>query len=237
MMKFRSGIVSCLFVLMAIAGCASTQVSNRQQLVTGQLPRPNRIWVYDFAATPGDVPANSALAGQYAAPSTPQTAEQIALGRQLGAEIATQLVQQIQSMGLPAARGGAGMMPQINDIIIQGYLLSVQPGSAAERIVIGFGAGASELRTAVEGYQVTAQGPRKLGSGTVDSGGSKAPGEILGVAGLAATGNPAGLIISTGLKVYGEESGKSTVEGRAQQSAQEIAAQLKIRFQQQGWIS
>lgn len=236
-MKFRSGIVSCLFVLMAIAGCASTQVSNRQQLVTGQLPRPNRIWVYDFAATPGDVPANSALAGQYAAPSTPQTAEQIALGRQLGAEIATQLVQQIQSMGLPAARGGAGMMPQINDIIIQGYLLSVQPGSAAERIVIGFGAGASELRTAVEGYQVTAQGPRKLGSGTVDSGGSKAPGEILGVAGLAATGNPAGLIISTGLKVYGEESGKSTVEGRAQQSAQEIAAQLKIRFQQQGWIS
>jgi len=140
-------------------------------------------------------------------------------------------------MGLPAARGGAGMAPQINDIIIQGYLLSVQQGSAAERIVIGFGAGASELRTAVEGYQVTAQGPRKLGSGTVDSGGSKAPGEILGVAGLAATGNPAGLIISTGLKVYGEESGKSTVQGRAQQTAKEIADQLKVRFQQQGWIS
>ena len=236
-MKFRSNIVSCLFVLMAIAGCASTQVSNRQQLVTGQLPRPNTIWVYDFAATAADVPANSALAGQYSANGTPQTAEQIALGRQLGAEIAAQLVQQIQSMGLPAARGGAGMAPQINDIIIQGYLLSVQQGSAAERIVIGFGAGASELRTAVEGYQVTAQGPRKLGSGTVDSGGSKAPGEILGVAGLAATGNPAGLIISTGLKVYGEESGKSTVQGRAQQTAKEIADQLKVRFQQQGWIA
>jgi len=88
-MKFRSNIVSCLFVLMAIAGCASTQVSNRQQLVTGQLPRPNTIWVYDFAATAADVPANSALAGQYSANGTPQTAQQIALGRQLGAEIAT----------------------------------------------------------------------------------------------------------------------------------------------------
>ena len=188
------------------------------------------------ASTAADVPANSSIAGQYST-DTPQTAEQIALGRQLGAEIAALLVQQIQSMGLPAARGGAGMVPQINDIIIQGYLLSVQQGSAAERLVIGFGAGASELRTAVEGYQVTAQGPRKLGSGTVDSGGSKAPGAILGVAGLAATGNPAGLIISTGIKVYGEESGKSTVEGRAQQTAKEIADQLKIRFQEQGWIA
>jgi len=218
------------------AGCATTQVTNRQQLVTGQLPRPNTIWVYDFAATAADVPANSSLAGQYSTGATPQTAEQIATGRQLGAQIAAELVQQIQSMGWPAARAGAGTIPQINDIIIQGYLVSVNPGNEAERLVIGFGSGASELRTAVEGYQMTAQGPRELGSGTVESGGSKGPGAALGVAGLLATGNPAGLIISTGMKVYGEESGRSTVEGRAKQTAQEIADVLKQRFQQQGWI-
>ena len=105
-----------------------------------------------------------------------------------------------------------------------------------ERLAIGFGAGASELRTAVEGYQRTPQGPLKLGSGTVDSGGSKGPGAALGVVGLIATGNPAGLIISTGMKVYGEESGSSTVEGRAKQTAKEIADVLKQRFAQQGWI-
>jgi hypothetical protein len=140
-------------------------------------------------------------------------------------------------MGLPAARAGVGTTPQINDIVLRGYLVSVKEGNEAERLAIGFGAGASELRTAVEGYQVTAQGLRKLGSGTVDSGGSKGPGAAVGVAGLVATGNPAGLIISTGMKVYGEESGRSTVEGRAKQTAQEIAAVLKQRFQQQGWIS
>ena len=48
------------------AGCASTKVTNRQQLVTGRLPRPARIWVYDFAATARDVPADSALAGTLA---------------------------------------------------------------------------------------------------------------------------------------------------------------------------
>jgi hypothetical protein len=70
----------------------------------------------------------------------------------------------------------------------------------------------------------------------LDAGGSKGPGAALGVAGLVATGNPAGLIISSGIKVYGEASGRSTVEGRAEQTAKEIAARLKTRFQEQGWI-
>jgi hypothetical protein len=52
-----------------------------------------------------------------------------------------------------------------------------------------------------------------------------------------ASGNPVGLIVSSGMKIYGEESGNSKVEGRAKQTASEIAGQLKIRFQQQGWIS
>jgi hypothetical protein len=226
-----------LFVMALAAGCASTTVTSREELVTERLPRPEHIWVYDFAATAADVPVDSALGGQRAATATSQTAEQIATGRQLGAQIAVQLVEQIRSMGLPAARAGMGTTPRINDIVIRGALLSVNEGSTAERVAIGFGSGASELRTAVEGYQMTARGLRQLGSGTVDASGSKAPGEAVGVAGLIATGNPAGLIISTGMKVYGEESGSSTVEGRAKQTAQEIAAELKQRFAQQGWIN
>ena len=193
--------------------------------------------MYDFAATAADVPAYSTLAGQASEGATPQTAEQIATGRQLGAQIASQLVEQIRSMGLPAAQAVAGTTPQINDIVIRGYLISVNEGSATERLAIGFGSGASELRTAVEGYQMTAQGLRKLGSGTVDSGGGKTPGAALGVVGLVATGNPAGLIVSTGMKVYGEASGSSKVEGRAKQTAKEIADVLRQRFEQQGWIN
>jgi hypothetical protein len=233
-MKYRNHIVLSLFALVVVAGCASTNVTNRQQLVTGQLPRPNEIWVYDFAATAADVPAGSAFAGQAADAS--QTPEEIATGQQLGAEIASQLVREIQAMGMPAARGGAGTTPQINDLVIRGYLVSVQEGSAAERVAIGFGAGASELKTAVEGFQMTAQGLRKLGSGSVDAGGGKSPGAALGVVGLIATANPAGLIISGGMKAYGEASGSSTVEGRAKATAKEIADVLKERFEQQGWI-
>jgi Domain of unknown function (DUF4410) len=228
--------IICLVALGMTAGCASTTVSNRQQLVTGSLPRPAQIWVYDFAATPTDVPSESSLAAQATPDAAPQTDEQIAEGRKLASQITSDLVQQIGDMGLPAASGSAATRPQLNDLLIQGSILSVQEGSATKRIAIGFSAGASEMKVAVEGFQVTANGLRKLGSGDVGSGGNKTPGSAVGLATLIATGNPAGFIVSTGVKVYGEKSGKNTIEGRAKQIAQEVGDALQKRFQEQGWI-
>jgi hypothetical protein len=83
---------------------------------------------------------------------------------------------------------------------------------------------------------MTEQGLRKLGSGTLDAGGSKSPGAAVPLGVAIASGNPVGLIVSSGVKVYGEASGKSTIEGRAQQTAKEIAAQLRTRFAEEGWI-
>jgi hypothetical protein len=232
-MKLHNHIVLCLFALVAVAGCSSTKVTDRQQLVTERIARPDHIWVYDFVATPADVPPDAHVVVQ----NTNQTAEQIDTGRQLGAQIASELVADIQAMGLPAQEAAAGTSPQkVGDIVIRGYLLSIQEGSEAKRFAIGFGSGASELTTAVEGFQMTPQGLRKLGSGTVESGGSKTPGAAMPAAVAIASGNPVGLIVSSGMKIYGETSGRSKVEGRAKQTAQEIADQLKVRFQQEGWI-
>jgi len=230
-------LASCLFVMALAAGCASTKVTDREQLVTGQISKPNHILVYNFVATAADVPADSVLASEPDLDTTPQTAEQIEEGRKLGAQIATELVQQILAMGMPAELASTGMQPQLNDLVIRGYLLSINQGSAAKRVAIGFGSGASSLSTLVEGFQMTAQGLHKLGSGSVDASGNKTPGAALGVVTFLATKNPAGLIISSGAKVYGEASGSSTVEGRAKATAKEISTLLKQRFQQQGWIN
>ena len=224
-----------LSIALLAAGCASTKVSDQQQLVSGLIPKPNHILVYNFVATPGDVPANSVLAGENL-DTTPQTPEQIAEGKKLGAQIASELVTQIRDMGMPAEVALPGIQPQINDLVLRGYLLSVQEGSAVERVAVGFGAGKATLRTLVEGFQDTPQGLRKLGQGTVDAGGNKTPGAALGLATFLATKNPAGLIVSGGMKAYGEASGSDTIEGRAKDTAKEIASVLKTRFQQQGWI-
>ena len=191
-MRSHSYLVPCLFTLLVVAGCASTNVTSRDQVVTGQLPRPAHIWVYDFAATPADVPADSALAGQRSEYSTPPTAEDIATGRRLGAQIATELVAQINGMGMPAEHAVTGTIPQINDIVIRGYLISIDEGSAEKRVAIGFGSGASELEVAVEGLQVTPRGLRKLGSGTTVSGGGKGPGGGRGARGPNCHRQPGG---------------------------------------------
>ncbi len=227
----------CLLAALVVAGCASTKVTNREQLVTEKLTKPNQILVYDFSASAADAPADSEFASQSSAPATPPTAEQAELGRQLGTQIAAQLVAAIREMGLPATQVLPGAKPQLNDIVFRGYLVSVDPGSATKRMTIGFGSGGSELITAVEGYQMTANGLRKLGSGTTGAKSSKGPGATLGVASLLVTGNPVGLIVGGGMKIYGEASGSAKIEGRAKATAKEIADVLKKRFQQEGWIN
>ena len=198
----------------------------------GLAPQSHARWCR-CVATPADVPADSDVKLE----SEPQTPEQIEAGRQLGAEIAKELVAKIQAMGLPAVEATSGISPQVGDIVLRGYLVSIDAGSAAKRLAIGFGAGASELTTTVEGFLVTAHGMRKLGSGTGQSGGSKTPGAAMPAVVAIASGNPVGLIVSSGMKIYGEASGSSKLEGRAKATAQEIADRLKIRFQEQGWIA
>lgn len=229
-------VLSCFLALTAAAEAASTKVSDREPIVTEKLAKPGHVWVYDFAAKPEDVPADSALAGQDTDHSEPQTAEQIAEGDKLGAEIAQQLTKQIVDMGLPAAQATKSTRPEVNDLVIHGYILSISEGDAKKRIGIGFGKGASELKTAVEGFQMTEQGLRRLGGAKLDAEGSKAPGAALGVVGLVAMHNPVGLIVSTGMKVHSEKTGSAKVDGRATQTAKEIADELKKRFQEQGWI-
>ena len=228
---------SCLMAALFLTGCASTEVTNQQNYVTGSLPRPGNILVYDFVATPADLPADSILAGHPDLDTTPQSPAQIAAGRQVGTELAVQLVADIHEMGMPAERPLPGTRPRLNDMVIRGCLLSVDEGSTVKRVAIGFGSGASELRVAVETYQMTSQGLRKLDSSTVQGNGAKAPGASVGLAALLVTGNPVGFIVGGGVKAYNEASGNNKVEGRARQIAKEIAAQLKSRFQEQCWIN
>src|SRR5271165_6779993 len=134
--KLQRGLnkfVASLIVVAIMAGCASTTISDRQQVANGYLPRPGQIWVYPFAATPADVPPESALAGQSSAGASAPTDQQIAEARQLGAAIAGQLVQQINNMGMSAAVASAATRPQLNDVVVEGSLLSVQQGSAGLR--------------------------------------------------------------------------------------------------------
>jgi hypothetical protein len=235
-MKPLHHVLPSLFALLVLTGCASTDVSNRETYQGEKLARPDRIIVYDFAATPDEVPAESTLPSDAAGAATPQTPEEIEEGRKLGAEVAKQLVADLRDMGLPAVHAEGQPPPRVGDIVIKGSFVTVEEGSAGKRVLVGFGSGGADLKTVVEGYQMTDQGLRKLGGGDVASGGNKTPGMAVPLAVMAATANPLGLIVVGAMKAHGEITGSSTIEGRAKATADEIAAQLKTAAQKQGWI-
>ena len=230
-------LMTCLLALGIAAGCASTKVTEQDsRMGTEAIARPETIYVYPFASTRADIPSWTAAAIRYTAPSEPQTADELATGRQLGALVASELVAEIREMGFAASEASSGTSPEVNDLMLTGYFESVEEGSTAKRVLLGFGSGSAELKTVVEGYQMTSLGPRLLGSGTIESGGSKTPGAIAPLVVLAATANPIGLIVSGTAKVAGEVTGRSTIEGAAKRTASEIADVLRAKFQERGWI-
>jgi Domain of unknown function (DUF4410) len=230
-----AGAAALLLAVVAVAGCASTEVTERQRYQGQRLARPDRIIVHDFTGNPAEVPPESPFAAQLAG-TIPPTPEQREVGRELGAQIARQLVADLQGMGLPAVPAAGQPAPQVDDIVLRGYFVSIDQGSAGKRVLVGFGRGAAEMRAAVEGYQMTAQGLRLLGRGEVRSGGGEMPGVAVPLAVLAATANPIGLVVGGGAKLYGEATGSDTIEGVAKRTADEVAAQLQTAAEEQGWI-
>jgi Domain of unknown function (DUF4410) len=234
-MKPLSRAITWFLTIAVVAGCASTEVTERQRYEGEKLARPDRIIVHDFTGNPADVPPESPFAAQMAGTITP-TPEQREVGRELGAQIAKQLVADLQGMGLPAVAAAGQPAPRVNDIVLRGYFVSIDEGSAGKRVLVGFGSGTAEMRAAVEGYQMTAQGLRLLGSGEVRSGGGDMPGMVVPLAVLAATANPIGLVVGGAAKLYGEGTGSDTIEGAAKRTADEISAQLRTTAEEQGWI-
>jgi len=224
-----------LFAVVAIliTGCASTKVTDETAMVSG-VSKPNKIFVYDFIGDPNRIPPDSVAAAKVDR-ADPPSPEDIQAANEYGAVIAARLAEDISAMGIPATQATAGARPAVGDGVLKGYLVSTEGGKAGRRLLVGFGSGKSEMETVVEGYGMTAQGLRPLGSGTVESASGKTPGLFMPAA-MAAAGSPVGLVVMGSAKIYGEVSGRSGLEGRAKATADEIAEQLKIRFKERGWI-
>jgi len=235
-MKLRRFSGACLFILLAASGCSSTSVNDHNEYRGADLARPGRILVYNFTANPAEVPPESEFSATHAVQQSAPSVQELDMTAGLGAEVARQVVAQLDDAGLPAVLAAGQLAPQVNDIMIRGFFVSADEGSVTKRMLVGFGSGNAELTTAVEGFQMTAHGPRLLGSGTVDTAGGKTPGVILPVAVMAVTSNPIGLAVGGTMKLAGEATGSATMDGAAERTADEISAQLIAAAKKQGWI-
>jgi len=236
------GLYLRTFMLVIIAtgfmvSCASTNVTERRDFSgDGTLQRPSRVIVYHFAATPDEIESGAAISGYYKKRGTPQTAKQIKLGRELGDIIAQEMVREILKMGMPAEHASSGSAPGIGDLLIKGEFVSIDEGDRLKRMLIGFGAGAGELRTHVESYQISAEGHVLLGTKQIKAKGGKMPGIFVPVMAGAMGGSPGKSAMIAGGANVAQEMGPESIQAAAKRTAKEIVKVLRENFRRQGWI-
>lgn len=233
-MKRSALVFSCVLAAVVASGCATTKVTpDGSAARAGKIAKPGRIIVYPFAATTADLAPD--VQGSYVDGET--SARNARLGRELGIKVADHLVAEINDMKVPAEVGSAATQARIGDIVIRGHFESIEQGSSAKRWAIGFGSGNAELRTVVVAYQMTNYGLKRIGGGTVDTAGGKGPGLFVPVIVTAATANPVGLIVGGAAKIEGEASGRTTIDGAAKRTAEQIADRIEQRMEEEGWIT
>jgi hypothetical protein len=220
--------------LFGITGCARVSVENVNVRALG-LPRPQMIYVHDFAVSADAVALDSGLAARALemAKGT-ETEDRIKIGKEISRIVSENLVNEIRAQGMPAQLAGPAVVPGPT-LTIDGQFVSVDEGSRAKRMVVGFGAGASEIRTLVQVYE-TVDGGRRLVEDfytTVKSSRKPGMGPMAG-AGAAAGRAASSAAASAGIGVLSARS--QTVEADAKAAAAEIAKELGKFFVERGWI-
>lgn len=231
-----SVVFVALVTMTIVTGCASSDMTTKRNLANAPLSKPGRILVYDFIASADQIDDGSVISPYVEQRTTPQTAKQRALGLKLGDLVAGHLVKDILALGMPAERENSLRPARVDDLILKGEFFSIVEGSRMKRMLIGFGAGANELKTHVVAYQVTPTSLHRVGDAEFKAAGGKMPGIAVPLIGGAVFGSIAvSAAVAGGMNVAQEVSPES-MEGAAKRTANEITKELSRVFARQGWI-
>jgi hypothetical protein len=167
----------------------------------------------------------------------PESSERAEVGHKVADALADNLVKRIHELGLPAERA-SGPPPRdgVPTLVVDGQFLAIDEGSATARVVIGLGAGKSQVRTAVQVIEVLPEGSRTLDTFEVDAKSGSTPGmaETMG-AGAAAGHLATSAAVSVAKSAASEKFGDD-VEADARRTADQISKLLAGSFARQGWI-
>ena len=232
-----AAIAVAALAVAGLAGCARTSVENVDVKALG-LPRPQLIVVHDFGVSPSAVALDTAIGARIleVVKGNPEADEHLKIGQAVARVVTDNLVAEISKLGIPAVEAAKATPVAGPSLSIEGQFVTVDQGNRLRRAVVGFGAGASEVRTMVQVFEHTNDGRRLVEDfyTTVKSSRKPGFGPMAGagaVAGAAATS----VAVAGGVGLVTAHS--QTVEGDAKNTADEIVKVLKKFFAEQGWIA
>jgi Domain of unknown function (DUF4410) len=224
--------------IFVLSGCRATT----ENVVTygGQLPRPQRIVVYDFTSTPGDVQLQSGLGGRIKesmreAEGASLADQQTKLQQDIMRLMTAQLVQEIGKLGLGVPVQSAKTAGPVTEgqLSVEGQFLTIDEGNRTRRLVIGFGAGASHVRIAVQMLETIAGQHRLVEDFYTNASSSRKPGfgPMAGVGAVAGAASVVAAGIGLGTTAL---MGPQDAESDTKQAAVAITKELARFFAKQG---
>ena len=241
-MQLPSGARALVGVLSLVVtvGCAKTTVQPQSQAFAIGLPPPSVVLVYRFAVNQNDITENQSLFQKAinAAGSTTQDERSAEIGRQVAQTLADDLVAKIKELGLRAQGATRDTYIPPDAVLITGTFLDIDEGNRLRRLVVGFGAGGSNLDTQVRVLAPSERGYRSLLEFTTHADSGHMPGAAATMgAGAAAQGAVTGGMVAANAAVGGVKAYRSGIEQMAGRSADKMADYLAGFFARQGWIS
>lgn len=228
-------LAGCLSLAL-VSGCARTQVEYRAT-ETRKLPSPATLVVHDFSISPDQVALdhNIGLRLQEAIGAKSDTAERLRIAQEISRIVSQQVVSNLRGKGFNAVMASASAVPDSPALDIEGQFFSVDQGNQRQRMIIGFGMGASEVRVLVQAYEITGQGRQLVDDFYVTTLSSRRPGlGPMGGGGAVAGNAVAGLALSSTSMLVGARA--QTVEADAKNLADRVSVELEAFFSRQGWV-
>src|SRR5258705_1472552 len=233
-----AGLAVAAIALMVMAGCARVSTEHVQKSID-VLPRPQLILVHDYGVSPEEVQLESAVSWRVkrAVKGTPKTEDQPKVEQEVSRVLTRTLVDEIRKLGIPAEPATMASPVAGPILSIEGQIVSIDEGNKAKRLVIGFGSGASEVRTLTQVHEVTsADGDHLVEDFYTTTKSSRKPG-FGPMAGMGAAAGLAASHVAAAGGVGVATSLSQTVEADGKHGAKQIAKELAQLFVEHGWLT
>lgn len=223
-------VIALVLVISLSAGCAKVNTNGLRRYQGLRVPAPRGIVVYDFEPTGKSIGLDTGR-------ETPEdglgpSAEEMTNRREVGRVLADILAKELDKRGILTSRKSGPVNVPEGSMAIGGQVVTVDEGSRAKRIFIGFGSGRSRLTSVGQLYGSTqAQaGPANLWEYQNTAASGAKPGILTTLPiGVAVQGfTLLLLVVNGGLTTMGELSAAST--SNAKRMAKELAKGVEESF-------